>query len=147
MREGWNVKHLRSLWCLWPHSCIKTESIGRELLVGYRTSPLQSTQACIGPSFCFLYFKWKVHESQRAGQLSTLQAHSVPFQWQSLEADALRACVCLVHLPGPNGAVGTAPASGGVSNTGARNSHPTGLQGQVGAGQGTGRTRGATEGL
>ena len=117
MREGWNVKHLRSLWCLWPHSCIKTESIGRELLVGYRTSPLQSTQACVGPSFCFLDFKWKVHESQWAGQLSTLQAHSVPFQWQSWEADALRACVCLVHLPGPNGAVGTAPALGGVSIT------------------------------
>lgn len=41
---------------------------------------------------------------------------SVPFQWQSWEADALRACVCLVHLPRPNKAPGAGPASGAVSN-------------------------------
>lgn len=41
---------------------------------------------------------------------------SVPFQWQSWEADALRACVCLVHLPRHNKAPGTGPASGAVSN-------------------------------
>lgn len=81
--------------------------------------PSKAPQAHVGPSFCFLDFKWKIKPGGGGGQLSPLQACSVPSgetQWQNWKADAIRACICLVHLPGPKNSPGTVPATGRISN-------------------------------
>lgn len=80
--------------------------------------PSKAPQAYVGPSFCFLDFKWKI----KSGGVDSCPHYrpevspSSETQWQNWKADAIRACICLVHLPGPKKSPGTVPATDRISN-------------------------------